>query len=231
VEPVRGAADLADLTPLNALAHSVRRRLYEFVAAASRAVGRDGAAAAVGVSRSLAAYHLDKLVEHGLLEAGYSRQGEPGGPGAGRPPKLYRRARRDFALGVPPRDYRLLGDLLVRAVREDHSGVVRRTLERVAHKHGRSVGADAMRTARDDRTTLPDVLRLHGYEPFESESGTIRLRNCPFEAFACQDPELVCGLNLRLLEGLIDGLQIDARAALQPQEGQCCVAITTRNGL
>lgn len=184
---------------------------------------------AVGVSRSLAAYHLDKLVEHRLLEASYSRRCERGGPGTGRPPKLYQRARRDFAIRVPPRDYRLLGELLVRTAREDRSGVVRRTLERAAHKHGRSVGAHAKKTTRDDRNRLPDLLRLQGYEPLETEGGTLRLRNCPFDAVACQDPELVCGLNLQLLEGLIDGLDIDARAALQPREGQCCVAIMTRN--
>ncbi len=79
----RRAADLADLSSLSALGSQVRRRLYEFVSDAGRAIGRDEASASVGISRSLAAYHLDKLVERGLLEASFVRQRERGGPGAG----------------------------------------------------------------------------------------------------------------------------------------------------
>ena len=221
-----GAVRLADLAPLNALSNPVRRRLYECVAQASRAVSRDEAAASAGVSRSLAAYHLDKLVQHGLLEATFSRHRERSGPGAGRPPKLYRRARREFALRTPPRDYQLLGDLLVRAAQDDHSGAVRGTLERVAYKYGRSVGEHSKENATDERNRLAGVLGLRGYEPFEGDNRTLRLRNCPFEAVACQDPEFVCGLNLRLLEGVIDGLGVDAQPVLQPHDGQCCVAIT-----
>lgn len=220
-----GAADLSDLAPLNALANTVRRQVYEFVADGSRAVGRDETAAAVGISRSLAAYHLDKLVEHGLLEAGFARDREQRGPAAGRPPKLYRRAGREFALRVPPRDYRLLGELLVRAARDDHTGAMRRTLERVAHTYGRSLGEDAKQEALADATELARLLRRRGYEPYEDERGTLRLRNCPFETVARDDPELVCGLNLRLVEGMIDGLDIEARAVPRPKEGRCCVAI------
>jgi predicted ArsR family transcriptional regulator len=219
---------LADLTPLSALGSLVRRRLYELVSAAGRAIGRDEAAASVGVSRSLAAYHLDKLVERGLLEASFSRQRERGGPGAGRPAKLYQRARREFVLRAPPRDYQLLGELLVRAADDDRTGAVRGTLERVAYKFGCSLGEQAKQNAGTDRNKLWDALRLRGYEPVEDEHGAVRPRNCPFETIARQCPDVVCGLNLRLLQGLLKGLDLrQARAILEPEEGHCCVVITT----
>src|SRR4051812_36353837 len=88
----RHAARHADLPALSALATPLRRRLYAHVAAAETTT-RDDAALAVGISRSLAAYHLDRLVSLGVLEIDRERIRRVGGPGAGRPPKRYRRAR------------------------------------------------------------------------------------------------------------------------------------------
>ena len=227
MEPRRAAAALGDLRPLNALGNPVRRRLYEFVAGAARTVGRDEAAASVGISRSLAAYHLDKLVEQGLLEASFERPAGRTGPGAGRPAKLYQRVSREFALRVPPRDYQLLSELLVRAAAADQSGVVTDKLEEVAQEFGRDLGATTKHENGDDPNTLTSLLRTQGYEPFEDEPGTVRLRNCPFGTAASQNPELVCRLNLVLIKGVLDGLDSDARARLEPGEGVCCVAIRT----
>jgi predicted ArsR family transcriptional regulator len=213
---------------LSSLGHPVRRRLYQFVAAAGRPIGRDEAAASVGVSRSLAAYHLDKLAAQGLVDTSFERRGDRTGPGAGRPAKLYRRARSEFVLRTSPRDYELFGELLVRAAGEDKTGAVRGTLEGVAYKLGRSLGERAKQERIAAQAELKGVLRLRGYEPFEDEDGALRLRNCPFEAVAKRYPEIVCGLNLRLLEGLLAGLDIRrARASLEPAEDRCCVAITT----
>jgi predicted ArsR family transcriptional regulator len=221
------AAGLCDLEALAVLGDRTRRRLYEFVAESGGPVSRDEAAEVAQIARSLAAYHLDKLVESGLLEASYGRPPGRSGPGAGRPAKLYRRTRREFVLRAPPRDYRLLGELLVRAADDDQSGgTVRRTLERVAYEAGRSLGERAKQGGGNGRSELEGVLRLRGYEPVEDEQGTVRLRNCPFETVASECPEVVCGLNLRLVEGLIDGLGIRRRAALEPWQGHCCVAIS-----
>jgi predicted ArsR family transcriptional regulator len=201
--------------------------LHEFVVESVGPVSRDEAAVVTQIDRSLAAYHLDKLVESGLLEASYGRPPGRAGPGAGRPAKLYRRTRREFVLRTPPRDYQLLGELLVSAADDDPSGTVRRTLDRVAYRAGRSLGERAKQDGGNGRGELEHVQRLRGYEPVEDQQGTVRLRNCPFETVASECPEVVCGLNLRLVEGLIDGLSIRRRAALEPREGQCCVAITS----
>jgi predicted ArsR family transcriptional regulator len=222
----RRAADLSDVTPLRLLGHPLRRRLYQLVAQADRAIGRDEAADAIGVSRSLAAYHLDKLSAQGLLETSFARLGDRSGPGAGRPAKLYRRAESEFAFRTPPRDYQLLAELFVRAAADDQTGAFRGTLDRVAFGHGRDTGRDARLTEAADRTGLEAVLRRRGYEPFEDAQGTLRLKNCPFDRVAGECREVVCRLNLRLIEGMLDGLRLRrTHAALEPSQRFCCVAI------
>src|SRR6266566_9200597 len=102
-----------DLASLNSLDDPLRRRLYEVVTSRAGPVSRDEAAAAAGIGRALAVYHLDKLVEAGLLTASYQRPGGRSGPGAGRPAKLYARSGREFTVTVPPREYELAARLLV----------------------------------------------------------------------------------------------------------------------
>lgn len=63
----RGRARLESLEQLTALDEPVRRRLYSYISDQPAPVSRDEAAAATGIGRTLAAYHLDKLTEVGLL--------------------------------------------------------------------------------------------------------------------------------------------------------------------
>src|SRR3569833_924177 len=105
--------DLAALSGLSHLDDPLRRELYEYVVDNDGPVSREQAAAAASVGRTLAAYHLDKLAEAGLLAISYQRPAGRGGPGAGRPAKLYTRTTRELAVSVPPRDYELLATLLV----------------------------------------------------------------------------------------------------------------------
>jgi predicted ArsR family transcriptional regulator len=215
------AATLADAEALGLLADPTRRRLYELIAGCSRPLSRFDAAEATGIERPLVAYHLDKLVAHGLLEATYHRSPERSGPGAGRPPKLYRRAQREFVAGTPARDYRLLAEVLLEATSNGGSET-RAAVERAAHAIGRELGAEALERGEP----LEEVLRRRGYEPAVEEGGLLRLGNCPFDRLAGDHPELVCGLNLALLQGVLDELGSAAeRAVLDPQPGRCCVAI------
>lgn len=192
---------LDDLEALRALDEPTRRRLYELVVASGRPVGRDEAARAVGIGRTLAAYHLDRLVSHGLLVAERTRRG------VGRPPTLYRRAEREFSLGVPPRDYRLLAELLAAG-----------DPPAAAHELGRRLAAGG--------GTAEELLRAGGYEPFEVEPGLVRLRNCPFAAVAARSPDVVCALSLAHVRGMLAGLGADpARATAAPGPSGCCVAV------
>src|SRR5881227_3394510 len=155
------AAGLHDVGALEALRVPTRRRLYEHVVQCGRPVSRDECSQAVRVDRSLVAYHLDKLVEHGLLEVTYSRPHGRTGPGAGRPAKLYRRTAREFVLRAPARDYRLLAEVLVRAA--DAAGpAVRAGTERAALELGRDLAA-GVEPGRGDEA-LTELLRSRGYE-------------------------------------------------------------------
>jgi predicted ArsR family transcriptional regulator len=214
-----------DLASLSSLDDPVRRRLYEVVARQTEPVGRDEAAAAAGIGRALAVYHLDKLVESGLLTASYQRPAGRSGPGAGRPAKLYARSRREFAVTVPPREYELAARLLAQAVESDASGRSRAALLDAARRLGSELGS---RSRDGDPDGLESVLAGQGYEPRRDEAGIIRLRNCPFRQLAEQHRDIVCGMNLGLIEGIIAGLGVPgARPALDPSyaPGYCCVAI------
>jgi len=223
-----------DLAPLSSLDDPLRRRLYEVVTSRPGPVSRDEAASAAGIGRALAVYHLDKLVESGLLTASYQRPPGRSGPGAGRPAKLYARSDREFAVTVPPREYELAARLLVQAVEADPSDRSRVALAEAARRLGTELGTAFRPTAAVGPPVVRDaakrdvkgVLTQHGYEPCWDTDGVIRLRNCPFHQLAEQHREVVCGMNLALVEGLVAGLGADGwRPALDPRPGHCCVAI------
>jgi predicted ArsR family transcriptional regulator len=213
---------MTDLASLSSLDDPVRRRLYDVVRARTEPVGRDEAAAAAGVGRALAVYHLDKLVEAGLLTASYQRPPGRSGPGAGRPAKVYTRSAREFAVTVPPREYELAARLLVQAVESDPSGQSQAALLEAA----RRLGAELGRGFSHGEAGLPGALAGQGYEPRRGDDGVIRLRNCPFHQLAEHHRDVVCGMNLGLIEGMLAGLGTDGlRPVLDPRPGHCCVAI------
>jgi predicted ArsR family transcriptional regulator len=221
-------SSLDDLEGLKGLADPVRRALYRHVVAQGVPVGRDAAARAVGISRSLAAYHLDRLVDDGLLEPRYERLTERRGPGAGRPSKLYVQSAARFHVSVPARDYELAARLLAAAAETEEDG--RAAVARVARGFGAEIGADVARRCVDGASPgdmaacLVEVLVERGYEPYYDD-GTIRLRNCPFETLAAEHRELVCGMNLAIMEGAADALPTEiVRPRLDPRTGECCVA-------
>jgi predicted ArsR family transcriptional regulator len=242
----------ADLASVSCLDDRVRGRLYAFVSGRSEPVGRDEAAAAVGIGRALAVYHLDKLVESGLLTASYRRPPGRGGPGAGRPAKVYARSDGEFMVTVPAREYQLAARLLVQAVAADRSGQVRAAL----HDAARQLGADLGERHRADgaqggaggaqggadgaqgggpRLALESALSELGFEPWHDDHGTVRTRNCPFRRLAELQPEVVCHMNLALIQGLVAGLGADSlNPVLDPEPDHCCVVIPAaapdRNG-
>ncbi len=205
----------ADLEAVSSLAEPVRRALYDFVAAADDAVSRDEAAAAVSVSRQVAAHHLDRLASDGLLEVEFRRLTGRTGPGAGRPAKLYRRSEHDHQVSVPPRRYGLAAQILLDAARA--GDLERDALEAAAHRTGEEIGKDG----------LTQALEATGYEPV-TLNGEIRFRNCPFHALRDQDQEMTCCLNVALVEGMIEGSGSDANATFAPGDGYCCVRLSVR---
>jgi predicted ArsR family transcriptional regulator len=223
------------LTGLAGLGEPIRRTLYRYVAGRGIPVSRDDAAQAAGISRPLAAYHLDKLIDDGLLEARYQRRSDRRGPGAGRPAKHYVRADRQIELSLPARDYAALAELLAGAVEADPSGAAQAFLDRAAAALGAELGAEAANHPTPDGdpdqvlAAVRQALAARGYEPYEEADGTIRLRNCPFDRIAARHRQLVCGANHAMLQALTDQVDGDpptVRAVLDPQPGRCCVTWT-----
>jgi predicted ArsR family transcriptional regulator len=207
-------------TAVAALADSSRRALYEYVRRAGYPVGRDEAGNATGISRGLAAFHLDKLVEAGLLRA---RHEAPASRprGRGRAPKVYEPAGAGVAVAIPERRYELIAEILADAVATEPADAAR-AASRLARQRGREIGARLPETGDD----LAGALAGLGFEPEPEPDGTIALHNCPFHVLAVRRTELVCGLNHAFVAGILDGLgetRLQARTA--PRPGRCCVRI------
>ncbi len=203
------------------LADPVRRTLLAFVTGATEPVGRDDAAAVAGASRSLAGYHLDQLVDEGLLEVTYARRNGRTGPGAGRPAKLYQRAPVEVTVQLPARDDTLVAHLLATAVEADPTGSARMALRDATAAAGRAVG---QATAPGDVGAMVRVLEDRGYSPIQTSDG-IRLRNCPFHHLVGDHLDLVCSLNHDLLGAAARAARIELTAHLDPQPGRCCVVL------
>jgi predicted ArsR family transcriptional regulator len=213
------------------LAEPVRRDLYLFVIDQPDAVSRDQAAAGVDVPRHTAKFHLDKLVEEGLLATEFRRLSGRRGPGAGRPAKLYRRADGEVAVSLPERHYDLAGGLMAQAIESSlqHGTSVLDALDTAAAAFGAALG-DRARAASDTeiggdpRDAVCEVLAGSGYEP-HCQDDTIVLRNCPFHALAKEHTELVCGMNLSLVRAVTDRVGGSLTPRLDPADGRCCVVV------
>ena len=209
------------------LAEPARWQLYRYVAAAAEPVSREQAAAALDMALHSVKFHLDRLVDEGLLDVEYRRLTGRSGPGAGRPAKLYRRADRQVTIALPERRYELAADLLAAAVdRSIRDGSpVGQAVQEVARRAGVELAAERPSGGDRDLETVVEVLTAHAYEP-RVVDGTICLANCPFDRLAEEHTELVCGMNLSLLTGVVEGLGVTAvRPRLEPQTGFCCVRL------
>jgi predicted ArsR family transcriptional regulator len=212
-------------TAVVALADSSRRALYEYVRRADHPVNREEAAHAAGISRGLAAFHLDKLVDAGLLRAWHEA---PAGQrrGRGRTPKVYEVASAGVAVTIPERRYELIAEILADAV-ADQPADARRAALRLAHRCGMRIGARLPEEGGD----LASAIDRLGFEPRQDADGNLLLHNCPFHVLAVRQTELVCGLNHAFLAGIVEGLgdtRVEARIA--PGPGACCVQLV-RAGL
>ncbi|MBX7554127.1 transcriptional regulator [Streptomyces sp. NPDC004232] len=221
---------MEDIDAIAALQDPVRRRLYEYVAAQGREVGRNEAAEAAGVARTLAAHHLDRLAEVGLLESGSRRLSGRSGPGAGRPAKVYTRAQAELSVSLPARDYRTAAELLAEAAEQAglDAGLCAAARRRGEVLRGSAAPCGGLEEALEMLAARGYEPHLEGAEDAKGVSGAaasvVRMRNCPFHAVAERFPPLVCGMNLALLEGLF-GTDGPVRARMDPRPGECCVVV------
>ncbi|MCH5672201.1 helix-turn-helix transcriptional regulator [Streptomyces gilvus] len=210
----------ATAAALAVLGDESRRRLLDYVRRARHPVTREEASAAVGISRKLAAFHLDKLVASGLLQA---RHGGHGPRRVGRAPKVYEPSPETLSLSLPPRRHDLLASLLTEALTAQRPGESAREASlRVARERGEALGAQ---TRGGDVTAILESL---GFDPADAGSGRTVLYNCPFHPVAAQAPDLICGMNHAFLSGCLAASgNADTTAVLTPRPGMCCVELHT----
>lgn len=213
------------ISAVAAISDPQRRALFEFVTHSDGPASRDAAAKALGIPRSTAAFHLDRLVEEGLLTIEFKRLSGKTGPGSGRPSKLYRRARGEISVSVPPRRYDLAGNLMAAAIDEsDRTGEpVRKVLATISAATGQEIGASA--------GSLDVALTSCGYEPRDDGAGGIVLTNCPFDKLAAKHSDVICSANVALLQGVAEGASETERRVefVPPTDGCCCVRVTAAN--
>jgi predicted ArsR family transcriptional regulator len=233
------AAAAPDTWPvLSVLSEPRRREVYDFVAMQEGPTSRDDGVAGLGMTRSLAAFHLEKLVDAGLLETSFRRSSDrPPGPGAGRPSKLYAVSKRSLDLSLPPRRYDLAGRIMARAIaassarRTESAAVLAR---RIAEEEGRELGtahsADGRASSARTLAAAEDALAACGYEP-TLDGSTVRLRNCPFHSLVEVAPRLVCELNESFVSGMLTGIGGDGSVEAElcgPVDGDCCVVVRAK---
>ncbi|HJQ02766.1 MAG TPA: transcriptional regulator [Jatrophihabitans sp.] len=221
----------AAIRAVAALEDSLRQAIYEFIRGAHHPVSREEAAEAVGISRKLAAFHLDKLVSAGLLRSDFAPAGLRK---VGRAPKMYSPVNIDVHISLPERHHEVLAAILIDGVLSNSNGETAiQAVLRAARERGRSLASAERDQLRPGRlgaeralTVSSDVLKRHGYEPDRVSPTRLCLRNCPFHPASRQATELVCGLNQAYLSGFLDGLDAQTvEAALQPRPGECCVEL------
>lgn len=201
-----------------ALGDATRRRVFFTVREADRLMGKDDVAEAVGITRRLAGFHLDKLVEQGFLRAEFQRRSGRTGPGAGRPAKLYALAEVEQDSRLEVKHYDLLAELLLRAMSDRSGEDPQEVLERVGYEFGRELGEaerDAGRSPSYSTTTdavmgVVGVLTRFGFGATAGADGRITARACPFEEMAKVDPQRVCGLDRSIWRGVLSAFNPDA---------------------
>ncbi|MER5687448.1 helix-turn-helix domain-containing protein [Streptomyces sp. NPDC002205] len=234
--PQTPAGDAA-IESVSVLGEDSRRQMFAFIRRQRRPVTRDEAAASVGISRKLAAFHLDKLVDAGLLRARY---GSPGGiRKVGRQPKVYEPTDSEIRVSIPDRRHELLADLLLEAVLTENEGEsATHAAVRTAGRRGRELGESEREQTRPGRlgaerglSVCERMLDQHGFEPFRETPTQLRLHNCPFHPLAAKAPDLVCGMNHAFIAGYLQGLEVSGvEAVLAPRPGECCVQLGPPGG-
>jgi predicted ArsR family transcriptional regulator len=200
-----------------------RRAAYLAVRTAGRPITRAEVADEVGISAKLAAFHLEKLLSEGFLEATYERDEKS--VGVGHPAKRYRPTGLELEVSIPPRRYDLAAEILAEALEADSPDPPLESLTEVAAEYGRQVGRRTR--ARNGSNRLLTALNVIGYEPARSGDEVV-LRNCPFRHVAQARPEIICQMNLAFVAGVLTGTQSRSlHAVLSPSAERCCVVVTS----
>ena len=211
---------------VSALADPIRRALYHFVAHQPGAVSRDQAAAGLAIPRHTAKFHLDKLVDEGLLVPEFKRLSGRTGPGAGRPAKVYRRVRKEVNVTLPRRRYDLAGHVLADTLERIKAGVSLDEATVAAAENAANIVVESWPpTEASDADRMAGVLARLGYEPRPDGDG-VRLSNCPFQQLSDDHTGVICSMNRQFIDAVSRRLDcIDVHPRSVDRGTGCCVAL------
>jgi predicted ArsR family transcriptional regulator len=157
-------------------------------------------AEAVGVHRTVAHAHLERLVALGYLVSG-QRRGT-----SGKPAKLYRLTGRQIELSYPVRRFARLAAELAQALRGVSEG------SDAARQAGRRYGASLVTKPADSPESA-----LHQLAPLAADytfaDGEIVARNCIFREACERAQDIVCEFHAGILEGALRQAGLDLRTA------------------
>ena len=211
---------------VSALADPIRRALYHFVAHQPGAVSRDQAAAGLEIPRHTAKFHLDKLVDEGLLVPEFKRLSGRTGPGAGRPAKLYRRVRKEVNVTLPRRRYDLAGHVLADTLERLQAGTpFDQAIADAADNAATIVVESWPPTESSEMDRVAGVLSRLGYKP-RPETDRVRLSNCPFQQLSDDHTDVICSMNRRFIDAVGRRLSCSDVTPTSVDRGTgCCVAL------
>ncbi|UUL77726.1 transcriptional regulator [Pseudarthrobacter sp. Fe7] len=173
------------------------------------------------MARSTVSFHLDKLVQDGLLAVEFHKPAGRAGPGSGRPAKMYRPVGNEVGASVPDRNYDLAGELMAAAIEatQAEGGPVGESLRAVAFRKGRELA--------EASTGWEEFLADAGYQPEPDGEGGYLLPNCPFHRLSRAHAAVVCDMNGAFLRGAAAGCgSPEDRVAPAAGPGHCCARIT-----
>lgn len=235
--PILDPAGIADLIATRDVAFDVlsderRRSIYLHVKQSPGPVTVNEVADTFAIHRNAAKFHLDKLLDAGLLDATFKRVNGRRGPGAGRPSKLYAATDTEVTFSVPERHYDLLAHLLLKALTSGND--LDTVGEAFGHEVARAVGPAP---AGDPIDHAAGVLERLGFDPqVEREadgSAWITTSNCPFGRVAMDAPGAeVCRLDRAIIRGILDhfeagSVEVCERASLRRGHDVCVREIRT----
>lgn len=175
-------------------------------------------AEAVGVHRTVAHGHLERLVALGYLVSS-QRRGT-----SGKPAKLYRLAGRQIDLSYPVRRFERLAALLAGGLQRMSDG------PRIAHEAGRRYGASLVTKPAASAGSLLGQLGALGAE-YQLANDEVLAQNCIFRQ-ACEGAEdVVCELHAGILEGAFQaaGLELRTEPFRNYAEKGCAYRLLTRS--
>lgn len=203
-----------------ALGDPTRYDIFRYVADAVEPVRVAALAEHFGLNPNAIRQHLSKLTEALLLSEELASVGINGG----RPPLQYRIAPAAVGGWGAPTPHEMLSLLLLRVAQGGSA------LD-AAVEEGVRVGA-SQRRASDPMDGLEAEMARWGFEPrVDLSEGRVELvlDRCPFLGAASAAPDIVCEIHRGLAQGILRGLDADARVsrllAFPPSQAGCRLQI------